>query len=103
MIYSCSHYSRIFDYSCCRKRIIRFAQNEYYRKRGSASYIVREVHSVRERERERERDTEREREKDGSDVTIVALKLAMSFALLLAKNVHCQGKEPFIFLLPELI
>ena len=56
----------------------------YYRKRGSASYIVREVHSVRERERYRER----EREKDGSDVTIVALKLAMSFALLLAKNVH---------------
>ena len=37
------------------------------------------------RERERYR---REREKDGSDVTIVALKLAMSFALLLAKNVH---------------
>ena len=34
----------------------------YYRKRGSASYIVREVLSVRERERERERDTERERE-----------------------------------------
>ena len=31
----------------------------YYRKRGSASYIVREEHSVRERERER--DTERER------------------------------------------
>ena len=55
----------------------------YYRKRGSASYIVREVHSVRERERERER--ERYREKDGSDVTIVALKLAMSFALFLAK------------------
>ena len=26
----------------------------YTRKRGSASYIVREVHSVRERERERE-------------------------------------------------
>ena len=50
----------------------------YYRKRGNASYIVREVHSVRERERE----------KDGSDATIVALKLAMSFALLLAKNVH---------------
>ena len=53
-----------------------------YRKRGSASYIVREVHSVREREREIQR------EKDGSDVTIVALKLAMSFALLLAKNMH---------------
>ena len=32
---------------------------------GSASYIVREVRSVRERERERERD--------GSDVTLVAL------------------------------
>ena len=43
---------------------------QYYRKRGSASYIVREVLSVRERERERERD--------GSDVTIVALKLAMN-------------------------
>ena len=66
----------------------------YYRKRGSASYIVREVFSVRERER----DTE----KDGSDVTIVALKLAMSlhfplpkirtngdeFTLSLAKNSH---------------
>ena len=63
----------------------------YYRKRGSASYIVREVHSVRERER----DTEREREKDGSDVTIVALKLAMSFALLLAKNVHLSIGEEF--------
>ena len=35
--------------------------NTYYRKRGSASYIVREVLLVRERERERERDTERER------------------------------------------
>ena len=46
----------------------------YYRKRGSASYIVREVLSVREREREREK----ERERDGSDVTIVALKLAMN-------------------------
>ena len=66
----------------------------YYRKCGSASYIVREVLSVRERER----DTE----KDGSDVTIVALKLAMSlhfplpkirtngdeFTLSLAKNSH---------------
>ena len=63
----------------------------YYRKRGSASYIVREVHSVRERERYRER----EREKDGSDVTIVALKLAMRFALLLAKNVHLSIGEEF--------
>ena len=67
----------------------------YYRKRGSVSYIVREVHSVRERERERERDTEREREKDGSDVTIVALKLAMSFALLLAINEHLSIGEEF--------
>ena len=63
----------------------------YYRKRGSASYIVREVHSVRKRERYRER----EREKDGSDVTIVALKLAMSFALLLAKNVHLSIGDEF--------
>ena len=61
-----------------------------YRKRGSVSYIVREVHSVRERERERYRER-----KDGSDVTIVALKLAMSFALLLAKNVHLSIGEEF--------
>ena len=72
----------------------------YYRKRGSASFIVREVLLVRERERERE--TEREREIDGSDVTIVALKLAMNshfplpkirtigneLTLSLAKNSH---------------
>ena len=51
----------------------------HYRKRGSASYIVREVLSVRERERER--DTE----KDGSDVTIVALKLATSLHFPLPK------------------
>ena len=49
----------------------------YYRKRGSASYIVREVLSVREREREIQRERERERERDGSDVTIVA-RLAMN-------------------------
>ena len=70
-----------------------FCHNIYYRKRGSASYIVREVHSVRERERERE--IQRERERNGSDVTIVALKLAMSFALLLAKNVHLSIGEEF--------
>ena len=35
----------------------------YYRKRGSASYIVREVLSVRERERERERERYRDRRK----------------------------------------
>ena len=57
--------------------------HHHYMKRGSASYIVREVRSVRERERERERgrQTERERERererdreeeiDGSDVTLV--------------------------------
>ena len=44
-------------------RVVDVFPLQYYRKRGSASYIVREVHSVRERERERERerDTERER------------------------------------------
>ena len=52
---------------------------------------MREVHSVRERDTERER----EREKDGSDVTIVALKLAMSFALVLAKNVHLSIGDEF--------
>ena len=71
----------------------------YYRKRGSASYIVREVLSVRERERDTER--ERERERDGSDVTIFA-RLAMNshfhlpkirtigdeLTLSLAKNSH---------------
>ena len=86
--------------------------NAYYRKSGSASYIVREVHSVREREREREiqRERERKREKDRSDVTIVALKLAMSlhfslpkmctsvlaksFALFFAKNLHLSPPPP---------
>ena len=36
--------------------VCKFRLALYYRKRGSASYIVREVHSVRERERERERE-----------------------------------------------
>ena len=36
----------------------------YYRKRFRASYIVREVHSVRERERDTERERERERERE---------------------------------------
>ena len=72
-------------------------QGIYYRKRGSASYIVREVLSVREREREREI----QRERDGSDVTIFA-RLAMNshfhlpkirtigdeLTLSLAKNSH---------------
>ena len=37
---------------------------KYYRKRGSVSYIVREVHSVRERERERDTEREKERERE---------------------------------------
>ena len=37
----------------------------------------------------------REREIDGSDVTIVALKLAMSFALFLDKNLHLSIGEEF--------
>ena len=64
----------------------------YYRKRGSASYIVREVRSVRERNTERERASERER--DGSDVTLVALKLAMSVALFLAKMCTSFSDSP---------
>ena len=64
----------------------------YYRKRGSASYIVREVRSVRERDAEREREREREGEKeteiDGSDVIIVALKLAMSLHFPMQKKSH---------------
>ena len=36
----------------------------HYRKRGSASYMVREVRSVRERERDTERERERERERE---------------------------------------
>ena len=37
-----------------------FTRITYYRKRGSASYIVREVLSVRERERDTEREIETE-------------------------------------------
>ena len=33
--------------------------------------------------------------RDGSDVTLVALKLAMSFALFLAKNLHLSVGEEF--------
>ena len=72
----------------------------YYRKCGSASYIVREVRSVRERERYRER--EREREWDGSDVTLVALKLAMNFAPFLAKSFHLSIGEEFALFLAKI-
>ena len=54
-------------------------------KRGSASYIVREVLLVREREIEIQRERARETERDGSDVTIVALKLAMNLHFPLPK------------------
>ena len=48
----------------------------------------REIQRERERERYRERERERERERDGSDVTIVALKLAMNSHVPFAKNSH---------------
>ena len=63
----------------------------YYRKRGSASYIVREVRSVRER------DTERDREWDKSDFTLVALKLARNFASFVAKTLKlAMNFAPFL-------
>ena len=98
-----------------------------YSKRESTCYVEREVRSVcvrvcvcvcvcvREREREREREIERERERegqrqterqtetDGIDVTIVALKWAMSihfplpkirtFRFSLHKSRHHYGAE----------
>ena len=57
----------------------------YYRKRGSASYIVREVLSVRERERERYRERERERRKWRHHCRA---KIGDEFTLSLAKNSH---------------
>ena len=62
-----------------------------YRKRGSASYIVREVRSVRERERERERerDTHRERERDRRKWRHhCRTKIGDEFTLSHAKNSH---------------
>ena len=53
----------------------------YYRKRGSASYIVREVLSVRERERERKRDRRKWRHHGRA-------KIGDEFTLSLAKNSH---------------
>ena len=73
---------------------------QYYRKRGSASYIVREVREVRERERDTERERkerERERERDGSDVTIVVLKLAMSLRFPLPK-IRTIGELTFLLI-----
>ena len=111
----CSTDSWCFWYAkgpcACSVPITKMYMYVYYRKRGSASCIVREVRSVREREREREREIrrererererdtererERERERDGSDVTLVALKLAMNFAPFLAKNLHLSIGEEF--------
>ena len=45
-----------------------------------------------QREREKERERERERERDESDVTLVALKLAMNFAPFLAKTLQLAMK-----------
>ena len=57
----------------------------YHRKRESASWIVREGRSVREREREGGGGGGGG-ERDGSDITSVALKLAVKFASFLAIN-----------------
>ena len=57
----CSYFQLKFKADVLRHNALRRTTLLYYRKRGSASYIVREVLSVRERERER--DTDRERRK----------------------------------------
>ena len=66
---------------------------------GSAEALpilcVRCARWEREREIQRERERERERERDGSDVTLVALKLAMNFAPFLGKNFHLSIGEEF--------
>ena len=83
-------------------------ESEWFPIIGSASALpilcVRCARWERERERERERDRERERRerererervRDGSDVTLVALKLAVNFAPFLAKNLHLSIGEEF--------
>ena len=63
----------------------------HYWKRGSASYCA--LGALGERERYRDR----ERERDGSDVTLVALKLAMNFAPFLAKTLKlAMNFAPFL-------
>ena len=57
----------------------------YYRKRGSASYIVREVLSVRERDTDRERERDRERRKWRHHCRA---KIGDEFTLSHAKNSH---------------
>ena len=92
---------------CGLKRLdlCRHHVQHHYRKRGSASYIVREVRSVREREREREIQREREGEKEryrrkwrhhcrakiGDEFTLSHAKNSHNcceFTLSLAKNSH---------------
>ena len=58
--------SQHFFFHFCIQSWLRFnfpTPLRYYRKRGSASYIVREVRSVRERDTERERERKRDRRK----------------------------------------
>ena len=52
--------------------------------------------------RERDTDRERERERDGSDVTIVALKLAMNLHFPLPKIRTFRFSEPLHFTLPKI-
>ena len=79
----------------------------YYRKRGSASFMVREVLLVRERERDTEREKERERERDRRKWRHhCRAKIGDEFTLSLAKNSHnwrwaytfpCQKFALFVF------
>ena len=62
-----------------------FPQWPYYRKRGSASYIVREVLSVKERERDTDRQRDSERRKWRHHCRA---KIGDEFTLSLAKNSH---------------
>ena len=85
-------------YSCTCMGAESYATNlHHYRKRGSASYIVREALSVRERERERERerDTDRQRERERERERErrkwrhhCRAKIGDEFTLSLAKNSH---------------
>ena len=61
----------------------------YNRKRFRASYYRASYNTERDRE--------------GNDVTLVALKLAMRFALFLAKNVHLTIGEKFCTFLAKIL
>ena len=64
----------------------------YYRKRGSASYIVREVREVRERDTERERERERERRKWRH---LSSAEMGDEFCTFPCQNVHLSIDEEF--------